>query len=55
VLTTQANATEHDIPVVEVQVIGDLCGPALPGFETSVTEALTLRPASEMPAHRDRL
>lgn len=44
-LTSPANATEHDIPVVEVQVIGDLCGPALPRFETSVTEALTVRPA----------
>jgi anti-anti-sigma factor len=39
------NATGHDIPVVEVQVIGDLCGPALPRLETSVTEALTVRPA----------
>jgi len=45
VLTSQANAAEHDIPVVEVQVVGDLCGPALPRFETSVTEALTVRPA----------
>jgi anti-anti-sigma factor len=45
VQTSPANVTEHDIPVVEVQVIGDLCGPALPGFETSVLEALTLRPA----------
>jgi len=44
VQTSQANATEHDIPVVEVQVIGGLCGPALPRFETSVTEALTVRP-----------
>jgi anti-anti-sigma factor len=45
VLTSQANVAEHDIPVVEVQVIGDLCGPALPSFQTSVTEALTVRPA----------
>jgi anti-anti-sigma factor len=45
VQTSQANAVEHDIPVVEVQVIGDLCGPALPGFETLVAEALTVRPA----------
>jgi anti-anti-sigma factor len=35
----------HDIPVVEVQVVGDLCGPALPRFETSVAEAMTVRPA----------
>jgi anti-anti-sigma factor len=43
--TSPANTTEHDIPVVEVQVLGDLCGPALPRFESSVTEALTVRPA----------
>lgn len=44
-LTGSANATAHDIPVVEVQVIGDLCVSALPSFESSVTEALTVRPA----------
>ena len=43
--STQAHATHHDIPVVEVQVLGDLCGPALPSFEASVAEALTVRPA----------
>jgi anti-anti-sigma factor len=45
VQSSQANATEYDIPVVEVQVVGDLCGPALPRFESSVTEALTVHPA----------
>jgi anti-anti-sigma factor len=47
VSTSRAQVAEAPqyIPVVEVQVIGDLCGPALPRFEGSVAEALTVRPA----------